>query len=178
MSHGDSVTELPAGFDVVARSDNNIPSAFANEEKRIWGVQFHPEASHCEYGMEVLEAFASDICAAKKGVEHAALLLPRSARSLYARIGTRKVVLLISGGVDSCVVAALLLRSIPGDQVHLMYIDTGLMRQGGVGRRCGRASRALGHSTCTSSTPRSASTPGLQAWRIPSRRGGSSGTCS
>jgi GMP synthase (glutamine-hydrolysing) len=129
MSHGDSVTALPAGFEVVARSDANIPSAFVNEEMRIWGVQFHPEASHCEYGMELLEAFAVDICGARKEWNMQRFYSEERAE-LVRRIGTRKVVLLISGGVDSCVVAALLLKSIPGDHVHLMYIDTGLMRQG------------------------------------------------
>ena len=129
MSHGDSVTEPPAGFSAVARSDNNIPAAFVNEEMRIWGVQFHPEASHCQYGMEVLEAFASDICSAKKEWNMQRFYSEERGQ-LIRRIGTRKVVLLISGGVDSCVVAALLLKSIPVDQVHLMYIDTGLMRQG------------------------------------------------
>ena len=129
MSHGDSVTGIPTGFTAVARSDNNIPAAFVNEEMRIWGVQFHPEASHCQYGMEVLEAFATDICSARKEW-NMQRFYSEERRQLIRRIGTRKVVLLISGGVDSCVVAALLLKSIPGDQVHLMYIDTGLMRQG------------------------------------------------
>lgn len=129
MSHGDSVTETPVGFRVVARSDNNIPAAFVNDEMRIWGVQFHPEASHCQYGMEVLEAFASDICSAKKEWNMQRFYLEER-EQLVRRIGTRGVVLLISGGVDSCVVAALLLKCVPADRVHLMYIDTGLMRQG------------------------------------------------
>ena len=78
---------------------------------------------------------------------------------LVRRIGTRQVVLLISGGVDSCVVAALLLRSIPGDQVHLMYVDTGLMRQA-ESEEVRESLAGLGASMCTSSTPRSVSTPG------------------
>ncbi len=129
MSHGDSVTRFPDGFRAIGRSDNNLAAAFVNEKKRTWGVQFHPEASHCQYGMEVLEAFAIDICGARREWNMRNFLASEREQVL-ARVGSRKVVLLISGGVDSCVVAALLLRSLPADQVHLMYIDTGLMREG------------------------------------------------
>jgi GMP synthase (glutamine-hydrolysing) len=129
MSHGDSVTGLPEGFRVVARSESGLAAAFANERRRIWGVQFHPEASHCEYGMEILQAFVLDICGAS-GDWNMSSFLERERGELAARVGKRPVVLLISGGVDSCVVAALLLKSLPPEQVHLMYIDTGLMRKG------------------------------------------------
>jgi len=128
MSHGDSVTSAPQGFEVVGRSESGLPAAFANEPRRMWGVQFHPEVTHCEHGMEILEAFAVDICAAHRDW-NMKRFLAEEREELVAKIGTRRVVLLISGGVDSCVVAALLLRSLPPDQVHLMYIDTGLMRQ-------------------------------------------------
>jgi GMP synthase (glutamine-hydrolysing) len=128
MSHGDSVTSTPAGFDVIGRSESGLPAAFASESRRMWGVQFHPEASHCEYGMEILEAFAVDICSARREWSMQRFLSDER-ELLVSRIARRRVVLLISGGVDSCVVAALLLRSLPPDQVHLMYIDTGLMRQ-------------------------------------------------
>ena len=128
MSHGDSLTVEPEGFRVVARSESGIPAAFVDEARRIWGVQFHPEVSHCEHGMDILEGFLFDICAARKGWDMAAFLA-REREGLVAEVGERKVVLLISGGVDSCVVAALLLASLDPDRVHLMYIDTGLMRQ-------------------------------------------------
>jgi GMP synthase (glutamine-hydrolysing) len=129
MSHGDSVTQYPEGFVSVAVSDNNLPAAAVNERTRTWGVQFHPEASHCQYGMEILQAFAIDICGARRDWNMRNFFSAERGQ-LVERIGTRKVVLLISGGVDSCVVAALLLKSLPGEQVHLMYIDTGLMREG------------------------------------------------
>jgi GMP synthase (glutamine-hydrolysing) len=129
MSHGDSVTRFPTGFSAIGRSDNNLPAAFVNEETRTWGVQFHPEASHCQYGMEVLEAFAVDICGAQREWTMQRFFAAER-EQLVKRVGSRNVVLLISGGVDSCVVAALLLKSLPGEKVHLMYIDTGLMRQG------------------------------------------------
>lgn len=129
MSHGDSVTRFPAGFSAIGLSDNNLPAAFVNEETRTWGVQFHPEASHCQYGMEVLEAFAIDICGARREW-NMRNFFSAEREQLLQRVGPRKIVLLISGGVDSCVVAALLLKSLPRDQIHLMYIDTGLMREG------------------------------------------------
>jgi len=127
MSHGDSLTVVPDGFRVIARSDNGLPAAFANTDRRMWGVQFHPEASHCEHGMDILEAFAADICGAAREW-NMQTFLATARQSLATRVGKRPVVLLISGGVDSCVVAALLLKSLPVEQVRLMYIDTGLMR--------------------------------------------------
>jgi GMP synthase (glutamine-hydrolysing) len=129
MSHGDSVTEIAPGFRVIGRSESGISAAFVNDERRIWGVQFHPEASHCQYGQEILEAFVADICGARREWTMEAFF-SRERESLARAVGKRKVVLLISGGVDSCVVAALLLKSLGTDQVHLMYVDTGLMRQG------------------------------------------------
>jgi GMP synthase (glutamine-hydrolysing) len=128
MSHGDSVTGIPEGFTVIGRSESGIPAALADEGRRMWGVQFHPEVSHCQYGMEVLEAFVVDICGADRGWNMQAFLAAER-RELARRVGGRDVVLLISGGVDSCVVAALLLKSLDAERVHLMYIDTGLMRQ-------------------------------------------------
>jgi GMP synthase (glutamine-hydrolysing) len=129
MSHGDSVTAEPAGFRVIARSENGIPAAFADERRRIWGVQFHPEASHCQFGLEILDAFVRDICGARGDWSMGSFLEVEKAE-LARRVAARPIVSLVSGGVDSCVVSALLLAALDPDQVHLMYIDTGLMRQG------------------------------------------------
>ncbi len=129
MSHGDSVTQAPAGFRVIGRSENGLAAAFVNGERRMWGVQFHPEASHCEHGQEILTAFALDICHARPDWNIESYLRAQK-KLLKERVGEKDVVLLISGGVDSCVVGALLLRSLDPDRVHLMYIDTGLMRDG------------------------------------------------
>ncbi len=129
MSHGDTVSEVPPGFRVIARSESGLPAAFADPARRMWGVQFHPETSHCEHGREVLEAFVADIAGARREWNMDAFL--RTEREeLARRLAGRRVVLLISGGVDSSVVAALLLASLDHDLVHLLYVDTGLMREG------------------------------------------------
>ncbi len=171
MSHGDSRHRCRRRDSVSsARSDNGLPAAFVNEERRIWGVQFHPEASHCEYGMEVLEAFAIDICGAAARVEHAAHFSTTRGSSCRGGSGTATVVLLISGGVDSCVVAALLLKSLPPDQVHLMYIDTGLMRPERVRGGAARASAAWARATCTPSMPRERFYAGLAGVEDPEQK--------
>jgi GMP synthase (glutamine-hydrolysing) len=129
MSHGDTVAATPQGFTVIARSEGGLPAAFADAAGRMWGVQFHPEVSHCEHGMEVLEAFVTGIAGARREWSMEAFL--RNEREdLARRLAGKPVVLLISGGVDSSVVAALLLASLDHDAVHLLYVDTGLMREG------------------------------------------------
>ena len=129
MSHGDTVAAAPPGFGLVARSEGGLPAAFADASRKMWGVQFHPEASHCEHGMEVLEAFVVDIAGSRRewSMEE---FLRRERDGLAKRLAGRTVVLLISGGVDSSVVAALLLASLDHDAVHLLYVNTGLMREG------------------------------------------------
>ncbi len=129
MSHGDTVTTVPGGFKVIAASEAGLPAAFVGDSGKIWGVQFHPEVSHCQYGLEILEAFLLDVCGAKREWDMEAFL--RSEREkIVEHVGDREVVLLVSGGVDSSVVAALLLKSLNPGQVRLLYIDTGFMRKG------------------------------------------------
>ncbi|HET6486995.1 MAG TPA: glutamine-hydrolyzing GMP synthase [Spirochaetia bacterium] len=129
MSHGDSVVELPAGYRVIGESEGGLTAAIASEADRFWGVQFHPEVSHCEYGTQILEGFVLDIAGARRDWNMGSFLTQQGAL-IRERVGGHPVVLLISGGVDSSVVAALLLKCLAPSQVHLMYIDTGLMRQG------------------------------------------------
>ncbi len=129
MSHGDTVTETPPGFRIIATSEAGLPAAFAGDSGMSWGVQFHPEVSHCQYGMEVLEAFVLDISAAKPQWDMEAFLR-RERETIRIAVGGTDVVLLISGGVDSSVVAALLLKSLDPGRVRLLYVDTGLMRKG------------------------------------------------
>lgn len=128
MSHGDSIKAPGEGWNVLARSAEGIPAAFAHETLPRWGVQFHPEVSHCEKGIEILGNFVKGICGAKSQWSMQAYL-EREAEEVRARVGAGHALLLISGGVDSTVAGAFLLKVLPADRLHLMYIDTGLMRK-------------------------------------------------
>ncbi len=128
MSHGDSVETLPAGFISVAESEHDIPAVIWNPDKGIYGIQFHPEVSHCEYGGQILRNFAVNVCKAGRHWKMETYIDDASA-DIRKAAGNEAVLLLISGGVDSTVVAALLLHALPPEQVHLLYIDTGLMRR-------------------------------------------------
>jgi GMP synthase (glutamine-hydrolysing) len=129
MSHGDTVTEIPASFRIIALSDAGLPAAFENEAGTMWGVQFHPEVTHCQYGQEILEAFVFDACKARPDWDMETFLKTEREK-LRQTVKDKPVVLLISGGVDSSVVAALLINSLAPSQVRLLYVDTGLMRLG------------------------------------------------
>ncbi len=128
MSHGDSILELGKDFELLAQSENH-PAAVSNEKLQFFGIQFHPEISHCDYGTEILKNFAVEICGVSPSwtMSH---YLETSINEIRNIAGNNSVLLLISGGVDSTVVAALLLQALPPERVHLMYIDTGLMRKG------------------------------------------------
>ena len=129
MSHGDSLSSLPDRYEVLAESSSGIPAAVRSVSERILGIQFHPEVTHCEYGNRILENFVAGICGAARDWS-----MDRYVEQVRAEVrnavGNRSVLVLISGGVDSTVTGALLLDALDPDQVHLMYIDTGLMRKG------------------------------------------------
>ncbi len=127
MSHGDSIAEPAPGWEVFAASEGGIPAALRHAEKGLWGLQFHPEVSHCEGGSLILGNFALRICAARREWTMEAFLAAER-NALRDRAGGCDVLLLISGGVDSTVAGALLLETLAKDKVHLLYIDTGLMR--------------------------------------------------
>lgn len=127
MSHGDSIASLAPGFEITAVSDNH-PAAAWNPGRRIWGIQFHPETTHNEHGNTILWNFAEGICGARKEWTLDKVLELESAK-IRSRVGAKDVLLLISGGVDSTVAGAMLLKILDPSQVHLMYIDTGLMRK-------------------------------------------------
>ncbi len=129
MSHGDTVTGIPASFRIIALSDAGLPAAFGNEAGTMWGVQFHPEVTHCQFGQEILEAFVFDVCKARPEWDMETFLRTEREK-LRQTVKDKPVVLLISGGVDSSVVAALLVKSLAPSQVRLLYVDTGLMRLG------------------------------------------------
>jgi GMP synthase (glutamine-hydrolysing) len=127
MSHGDSVVDLPETFELAAKSER-FAAAANHRTKQFYGIQFHPEVTHCEHGTRILENFAVRICGANTGWSMSAFIENESAL-LKEKAAGQKVLLLISGGVDSTVVAALLLKALDPHQVHLMYVDTGLMRK-------------------------------------------------
>lgn len=127
MSHGDSVSELAPGFELVGRSADH-PAAAADDARRLYGIQFHPEVTHCEHGIDILRNFALDICGARAEWTMDAYLAD-AVEEIRRTAATSAVLLLISGGVDSTVVAGLLLTALDPDAVHLMYVDTGLMRK-------------------------------------------------
>lgn len=126
MSHGDHVSLAPPGFVVTARTDRVPVAAFANDEKRWYGVQFHPEVTHTKQGNALLERFVTGICGCRQLWTPARIIEDQIAR-VRESVGDDHVVLALSGGVDSSVVAALLHKAI-GDQLTCVFVDTGLMR--------------------------------------------------
>jgi len=128
MSHGDSIEKLAEGFRVFATTDNGIPAAIVHESLPLRGVQFHPEVTHCEHGTAILANFVFGICACQKSWSMERYI-EEERDALRLRVGSSPVLLLISGGVDSTVAAALLLKALDPAQTHLLYIDTGLMRK-------------------------------------------------
>src|SRR5699024_6603983 len=127
MSHGDKIDKVPAGFTVTASTPNCPVAAMAWEEKRFFGVQFHPEVTHTLQGQRILEHFVLDICGAERLWTPAQIIEDQIAR-VRKQVGNRHVLLGLSGGVDSSVVAALLHKAI-GDQLTCVFVDNGLLRK-------------------------------------------------
>ncbi len=129
MSHGDSIRRVPDGAIMVAESEHGLPGCIAFRDRPLVGIQFHPEVTHCDHGDAILENFAVKICKARRQWTMQEYLKIEGEK-VRAQVGSEPVLLLISGGVDSTVTAAMLLAELPPEQLHLMYIDTGLMRHG------------------------------------------------
>lgn len=127
MSHGDKVARLPQGFELLAQTDNAPIAAMMNEERNIYAVQFHPEVTHSEGGRELYQAFARDICGCEP-LWTAQNIADEAITTMREQVGGDKVLLGLSGGVDSSVVAALLARAI-GDQLTCVFVDNGLLRK-------------------------------------------------
>ena len=126
MSHGDKVTELPAGFKVIASNESTPIAAMADETRKFYAVQFHPEVTHTIKGREMIARFVHDIC----GCHHDWNMpdyVNEAIAKVRAQVGSDEVILGLSGGVDSSVVAALLHRAI-GDQLTCVFVDNGLLR--------------------------------------------------
>ncbi len=128
MSHGDLITDIPAGFEVTATNAQCPVVAFSNVERQFYGVQFHPEVRHSVHGNEMLRNFAFDICGSK-GDWSMANFIDFEIDKIRETVGDKKVLLALSGGVDSSVVGVLLHRAI-GDQLTCIFVDHGLLRKG------------------------------------------------
>ncbi len=126
MSHGDRVTRLPEGFKITARTHSVPIVAMADEARRYYGVQWHPEVTHTKQGTEQLRRFVAEICGCATLWTAANIIEDQIAR-VRAQVGDDEVLLGLSGGVDSSVVAALLHRAI-GEKLTCVFVDTGLLR--------------------------------------------------
>ncbi|MEE8079025.1 MAG: glutamine-hydrolyzing GMP synthase [Pseudomonadales bacterium] len=127
MSHGDKVVQLPDGFSLVAATDSAPIAAMECVAENYYGVQFHPEVTHTPMGAAILHRFAREICGCD-GLWTAANIVEDAITQVRETVGTDRVVLGLSGGVDSSVVAALLSRAI-GDQLSCVFVDNGLLRK-------------------------------------------------
>jgi GMP synthase (glutamine-hydrolysing) len=128
MSHGDSVAKAPAGFQVAAMSDGAPVAAFVDAERRLAGVQFHPEVLHSESGQRVLEHFLHDIAGCAPSWTMTSVIDEQVAR-IREQVGSGRVICGLSGGVDSAVAAAMVQRAV-GDQLTCVFVDHGLLRKG------------------------------------------------
>jgi GMP synthase (glutamine-hydrolysing) len=126
MSHGDKVTALPPGFSVIASNETTPIAAMADEARRFYAVQFHPEVTHTYQGKALLERFVHDICGCGQDWNMPDYIA-EAVEKICAQVGNEEVILGLSGGVDSSVAAALLHRAI-GTQLTCVFVDNGLLR--------------------------------------------------
>jgi GMP synthase (glutamine-hydrolysing) len=126
MSHGIEVTKLPPGFELIASSENCPIAGFSNQKKNYYGLQFHPEVTHTKQGVNILKRFITDVCGCKTNWTTENIIDDLTVK-IQAQIGKQKVLLALSGGVDSSVVAILLHKTI-GDQLTCVFVDNGLLR--------------------------------------------------
>ncbi len=128
MSHGDQIKRLPKGFYILAHSENTPIAAIEDPEKKIYGLQFHPEVVHTQMGKVIIKNFLYEICNCKRKWTMESFL-ENTIMNLRNTIGDEKVICALSGGVDSTVVAVLLHKAI-GDNLRCIFVDNGLLRSG------------------------------------------------
>ncbi len=128
MNHGDLVEKLPKDFEVLALTDTCPVAAFENNEKRIYGIQFHAEVVHTPKGTEILKNFIFDICKAKKDWQLKDVI-KNLVREIKKEVGKNSVIMGVSGGVDSTVAATLINKAI-GNRIYCVFVDHGLIRKG------------------------------------------------
>ena len=128
MSHGDRLTGLPPGFHPIAHTASSPYAAMGDEERRWYGLQFHPEVVHTPHGRDLLRNFVYRVCSCTGGWEPGAIVEQTVGR-IREQVGDGRVICALSGGVDSAVAAALISHAI-GDQLHCIFVDTGLLRRG------------------------------------------------
>jgi len=127
MSHTDYISKLPEGFRVTAHTENCPCAAMANDEKKLYAVQFHPEVNHTQFGLGMLDSFLKNVCCCTGDwtMENYA---EKAIRDIREKVGSGKVLLALSGGVDSSVLAALLSKAV-GNQLTCIFVDHGFMRK-------------------------------------------------
>ena len=127
-SHGDRVIDLPKGFEAIASTENSSVAVLQDAKRHIYGMQFHPEVVHSERGIEVIKNFLVGICKCK-GDWQMSDYVEQAVENIRKQVGDQRVILGLSGGVDSSVAAALIHRAI-GDQLTCVFVDNGLLRKG------------------------------------------------
>ncbi len=128
MSHGDRIETLPSGFAVLARSSNSPVAAMGDLDRRLFGVQFHPEVHHTPAGKEILRRFVIKICQARPDWTPESII-QQAVERVRRQVGPERLLAAVSGGVDSSVAAALVYKAV-GSQLAAVFVDNGLLRQG------------------------------------------------
>ena len=128
MSHGDAAEKLPEGFKVIAHTENSFSAAIGNSEKKLYGIQFHPEVVHTEKGTQILKNFAQNISGAKAEWDMESFI-DSTIADIRKQVGKEKVLAAVSGGIDSTTVAALMHKAI-GKNLRCLFVNHGLLRQG------------------------------------------------